>query len=44
MNDSASLTRVQGPSTVARMIVTSLSQIPHSLHELPAVGKGQWKH
>jgi hypothetical protein len=29
MNNSPSLTRVQGPSTVACMIVTSLSQIPH---------------
>jgi hypothetical protein len=29
MNNSASLTHVQGPSTVACMIVTSLSQIPH---------------
>jgi hypothetical protein len=29
MNNSASLTPVQGPSTVACMIVTSLSQLPH---------------
>jgi hypothetical protein len=29
---------------VACMIVTSLSQLPHWLHQLPTVGKGQWKH
>jgi hypothetical protein len=44
MHSSASLTPVQGPSTVAYMIVTSLSQLPHWLHQLPTVGKGQWKH
>ncbi len=41
MNNSASLTPVQGPSTVACMIVTSLSQHSHRLHQLPTVGKGQ---
>jgi hypothetical protein len=40
MNKSASLTPVQGPSTVARMIVTYLPQPPHALHQLPTVGKG----
>ncbi len=44
MHNSASLTPVQGPSKVACMIVTSLSQLPHWLHQLPTVGKGQWKH
>jgi hypothetical protein len=29
MNKSASLTPVQGPSTVVCMIVTELSQLPH---------------
>jgi hypothetical protein len=38
MNNSASLTPVQGPSTLARMIVTSLSLLPHQLHQLPTVG------
>jgi hypothetical protein len=44
MHNSASLTPVQGPSTVACMIVTSLLQPPHWLHQLSTVGKGQWKH
>jgi hypothetical protein len=43
MNKNASLTPVQGPSTVVCMIVTSLSQLPHWLHQLPTVGKGQWQ-
>jgi hypothetical protein len=43
IKNSASLTAVQGPSTVACMIVTSLSQLPHWLHQLPTMGKGQWK-
>jgi hypothetical protein len=38
MNNSASLTPVQGPSTLACMIVTSLSLLPHQLHQLPTVG------
>jgi len=33
MNNSASLTPVQGPSTVACMILTSLSQLSHWLHQ-----------
>ncbi len=37
MNNSASLTPVQGLSTVAYMIVTSLSQLSHWLHQLPTV-------
>jgi hypothetical protein len=44
MNKSASLTPIQGQSTVACMIVTSLSQLSHWLRQLPTVGKGQWKH
>jgi hypothetical protein len=40
MNNSASLTAVQGPSMVARMIATSQSQLPHcfisSLHWVKA--------
>jgi hypothetical protein len=44
VNNSANLTPVQGPSTVECMIVTSLSQLPHWLHQLHTVGKGQWKH
>jgi hypothetical protein len=43
MNKSGSLTPVQGPSTVVCMIVTKLSQLPHWLHQLPTVGKGQWQ-
>jgi hypothetical protein len=43
MNNSASLKPVQGPLTVVGMIVTYLSQLPHWLHQLPTVGKGQWK-
>jgi hypothetical protein len=39
MNNSASLTPIQGPSTVTCMIVTFLSQIPHWLHRLPTAGK-----
>jgi hypothetical protein len=39
MNNSASLAPVQQPSTVARMIVTSLSQLSHWLHQLPTVVK-----
>jgi hypothetical protein len=38
MNNSARLTPVQGPSTVACMTVTSLSQLPHWLHQLPRMG------
>ncbi len=34
MNNSASLTPVQGPSTVACMLVTSLSQLSHWHHQL----------
>jgi hypothetical protein len=41
MNNSASLTPVQGPSTLACIIVTSLSLLPHQLHQLPTVGQGQ---
>ncbi len=44
MNNRASLAPAQGTLTVACMIVTSLSQLPHWLHQLPAVGKGQQKH
>jgi hypothetical protein len=44
VNNSANLTPVQGPSTVECMIVTSLSQLPHWLHQLHTVSKGQWKH
>jgi hypothetical protein len=43
MNKSASLTPVQGPSTVVCMIVTWLPQLPHRLHQLPTVGKGRWR-
>jgi hypothetical protein len=39
-NNSASLTPVQGPSTEACIVVTSLSQLSHSLQQLPTVGKG----
>jgi hypothetical protein len=39
MNKSASLTPVQEPSTVVCMIVTSLSQLPSWLYQLPTVGK-----
>jgi len=39
-----SLTPTQGPGTVACTIVTSLSQLSQWLHQLPTVGKGQWKH
>jgi hypothetical protein len=44
MNNSASLTPVQGPSTEARIIVISLSQLSHWLHQLPTESEGQWKH
>jgi hypothetical protein len=37
MNNSASLTPVQGLSTVACMTVTSQSQLSHWLHQLPTV-------
>jgi hypothetical protein len=43
MNKSASLTPLQGPSTVVCMILTELSQLPHWLHQLPTVGKGRWQ-
>jgi hypothetical protein len=39
MNDSASLTPIQGPSTVTCLIVTFVSQLPHWLHQLPTAGK-----
>jgi dsDNA-binding SOS-regulon protein len=39
MNNIASLAPVQGASTVACMIVTSLSQLSHRLHQLPTVVK-----
>jgi hypothetical protein len=39
MNNRASLTPAQGTLTVACMIVTSLSQLPHGYHQLPTVGK-----
>ncbi len=44
MNSSVSLMPVHGPRTVVCMIVTSLSQLPHSLHQLHTLGKGHWKH
>jgi hypothetical protein len=34
---------LRGPSTITSNIVTFLSQLPHSLHQLPTVGIiGQW--
>jgi hypothetical protein len=44
MDNSVSLTPVQAPLTVVCRIVYSLPQLPHWLHQLPTVGKGQWKH
>jgi hypothetical protein len=32
------LSLLRGPSTIASIIVTFLSQLPHSLHQLPTVG------
>jgi hypothetical protein len=45
MNKSASLTPVQGPSTVVVcMIVIKLPQLPHWLHQVPTVHKAHDKH
>jgi hypothetical protein len=40
MNDSVSLTPIQGPSKLTCMIVISISQLRHWLHQLPRVGRG----
>jgi len=44
MNNSDSISLVQGPSTVASTIATYLSQLTHWLHQLPTVGIGQGNH
>jgi hypothetical protein len=44
MNNSDSLSLVQGPSTLTCMIATYLSQVPHWRYQLPTVDIGHCNH